>query len=188
MEIVGGRGLTMSMDHKAFVFDYDGFKAELEKTLYEALNSGPLEGLERFIETNLDQLKDPYEGRPLDRSWRSLLESKDAHQYGDIAISKFYDPGSDIGLGSDWELVARGLEKDSGLPSVVILGDSFGPTHNRFDPGKMGSYFFSKEAAQDKFSKLRALAKKPSLREILPDAVKMFNLAVASGKGLYTTF
>ena len=178
----------MSMEHKAFLFDHSRFEAELGKTLHEALQSGNIKELVRFIEINVNQLKDPYEGAPLDLSWDDLLETRDAHQYGDFALTKFYEPEFDLGLGSDWALVERGLTKSSDVAPAFILGRPFGPAQNLFDPGKMGSYFLSAEEVKKKSAQLRTLMNKASLCELLPGVVQVFRKAADSGKGLYTTF
>src|SRR5262245_50929549 len=82
----------MSMGHKAFVVDYEAFADQLSDILKTALVTNNDDDLVHFIEANISSLKDPYEGDPLDSSWEDLVETKDAHSYGDIALTKFYDP------------------------------------------------------------------------------------------------
>ncbi|MBD2740414.1 hypothetical protein [Coleofasciculus sp. FACHB-1120] len=135
----------MSMEHKAFVFDYDSFIYELSNILRNALLTNNNEKLVSFIKQNINSLKDPYEGEALNTSWETMVEPKDPHQYGDFALMKFYDPQDDIGLGAmwEWENIQKIFKKECGKNSV-ILGTPFGSKDNYFDPGKMGSYFQSK--------------------------------------------
>src|SRR5579859_5274373 len=48
-----------------------------------ALVTGDCAGLVSFINANLDSLRDPYEGEPLGTDWEGMIETQDAHQYGD---------------------------------------------------------------------------------------------------------
>ena len=63
-----------------------------------------------------------------------------------MALTAYCDPTRDVGLGQDWQdvLNAAGREVD---PDVVplIFGVPFGPSDNRLDPGRLGSYFRSWE-------------------------------------------
>src|ERR1051326_1231389 len=91
------------MEHKAFLFDYDAFDGELRAILEGALLSGACGGLVSFINANLGDLRDPYEGEPLGADWETMIETQDAHQYGDFALTKYYDPTADMGLGGAWD-------------------------------------------------------------------------------------
>ena len=82
----------MTIEHKAYLFDHATFTLELEPMLREALTSADCRALGTFIDKHLGELKDPYEGEDLPMDWRSLLESVDPHQVGDIALTKYYDP------------------------------------------------------------------------------------------------
>ena len=80
-----------------------------------------------FINANLGDLRDPYEGEPLGADWESLIETGDAHQYGDVALTKYYDPLADIGLGASWERVQELVANDPTLMESPILGSTIGP-------------------------------------------------------------
>src|SRR5256885_898845 len=80
------------MEHKAFLFAYDSFNAELRPVLEHALRSRDYGPLVSFISDNLADLRDPYEGRPLGADWEAMIETHDAHQYGDFSLTKYYDP------------------------------------------------------------------------------------------------
>lgn len=62
------------MEHKAFLLDEKTFQNELSPILYEALEHNNAAPLQFFIEENLEQLTDPYEGEPLDEDWETMLE------------------------------------------------------------------------------------------------------------------
>jgi hypothetical protein len=181
----------MAMEHKAFVFDYDGFTGELSKALLAALQSGDVRGLREFITANLESLKDPYEGEPLDDDWESLVNPKDAHQYGDFALTKFYDPTADIGLAHRWEGLEQLLDTElgSGSGTAILLGKPFGPSKNPFDPGKMGAYFQSPGDVRENLRRLRELTlRKPELGEKLGAWIDVLDRASEEARGLYVTF
>jgi hypothetical protein len=97
--------------------------------------------LTAFVETNLDQLSLPWTAEPVDAGWRDEIDSNDPHQMGDLALTAFYDPGDDLGLGPEW-LSSMKEEPDYEMlddhAQVLVLGQPFGPSSNLFDPGKMG--------------------------------------------------
>lgn len=177
----------MSFEHKAFVFCYARFCKELESVLTNALASGDLSGLVSFIEENRAVLKDPYEGDPLGSGWRGLIEEEDAHQFGDFALTKYYDPVNDIGLGLGWEQVQSDLEEKFGSGSEMVLGHTVGPGENFFDPGKMGSYFQSEWTVNETLRKLRNLPPH-ELTEAIRRFSKIIEQSSGVGKGLYITF
>jgi len=175
------------MEHKAFIFDHQSFDQELRETLEEALDSGNCEKLLTFISENKESLSDPYEGDPLEDDWKSMIEVEDAHQYGDFALTRYYSPQDDIGLGSSWNFVQ---EIVAGIGSAVtspILGSTIGPESDPFDPGKAGSYLQSIEQVRESLAGLRALAETHQSVEF-GEAVVLLQEASESGKGLYVTF
>jgi hypothetical protein len=179
----------MAMEHRAFIFDFESFTEELSRILETALETGEVDALIDFIQVNLDSLKDPYEGEPLDSSWQTMMEYKDAHQYGDFALTKFYDPQSNIGLGYEWEAIQNLLNSQLNGGGNMVLGRAFGPTNNYFDPGKIGSYFQTPDQVEDNLQKLNELVKqKPQMSSQLSQLMKMLNTAAKAGKGLYITF
>lgn len=179
----------MSMEHKAFVLDYDAFADQLSDILQTSLVKVTDDDLVDFIEANISSLKDPYEGDSLDSSWQDLVETQDAHSYGDFALTKFYDPASDIGLGYSWEAVQNLLNDASSGLGAAILGSPFGPANNYFDPGKMGSYFQKPGEVQKNLSLLNNLVQqKPQLSAGLSGAIEMLRQAAEAGRGLYVTF
>jgi len=175
------------MDHKAFLLDYVPFDRELRPTLEGALLSGSLTGLEAFINLNVGKLRDPYQGEPLGSNWKAMLETHDAHQYGDFAMTKYYDPAADIGLGASWETVQDLISADSALTNSCILGNTIGPQDGPFDPGKMGSYFQSPEEVLQSHKYLLHLLGSENGAD-LENALHMLKEAVDAKTGLYITF
>ena len=183
------------MEHKAFILDYNAFIEELSDSLKKALLTGDLEFIIDFINMNINSLKDPYEGQPLDYSWETMIELKDTHQYGDFALTKFYSPAQSIGLGYEWQDIQNVLSSElDGTSLYMIIGQPFGSENHYFDPGKMGSYFQSPDRVKNNLQILDDLLKlklkKPDelLISKLRKFMAMFQQAVASEKGLYITF
>jgi len=175
------------MEHKAFLFDSDRFERELRPALEAALSAGDCAPLVSFIRDNLDALADPYEGERLAPDWESLVEMKDAHTYGDFALTKYYDPAADIGLGAAWEGLQELIANGPDVVASPILGATIGPEDSPFDPGRMGAYVQSASQAAANYRRLLDLAREvPS--DVVADAVSMLEQAVRAAKGLYVTF
>jgi len=173
------------MEHKAFCFDFQAFDSELRPILEEALSSGECGRLVRFVQDHLSDLTDPYEGDPLEDDWESLIEEADAHQYGDFALTKYYDATADIGLGRAWDEIQDGIDDHPELTDSPILGSVVGPRVEPFDPGKMGSYFQSEAQVRKNRQFLTALGKDS---DAFRQAIHMLRQAEEANKGLYVTF
>lgn len=174
----------MTMEHRAFVFDYQAFETELKEPLVEALSTGSTKWLAQFIETNRKQLTDPYEGKPLSPKWHSLMESGDVQEYGDFALTRYYDPQDDIGFGAAWSTVEEQLSEYLGDASLV-LGHAEGPASCLFDPGRSGSYFQSPEEVARNLRTLRELHEELGHRVAEP--IRKV-LEAGKGTGLYIAF
>jgi hypothetical protein len=178
----------MSMEHKAFIFDYEAFELELKDVLETALDLNESSGLENFIKLNMDHLTDPYEGDRLTENWTDMLKYKDPHEYGDFALTKFYNPIEDIGLGYDWVDVEELLSSQS-RENISILGNPIGKEDNYFDPGKMGSYFQSLSTILGNRRRIDVFAtKEPDSIELLNLVTYILDTAISLKKGLYITF
>lgn len=179
----------MSMEHKAFIFDYRLFELELKEILQIALSRNEIKDLDYFISVNLTYLKAPDEGEYLSRDWRERLEIyRDPHNYGDLALTKFYNSAEDIGLGCDWMLIDDMLAGESKC-CLALLGSSIGTNDNYFDPGKMGSYFQSLSMVNENKEKIaRFIHGDNRLNEYSKSILNMFDLAIESNQGLYITF
>jgi hypothetical protein len=101
----------MSMEHKAFAFHWVAFERELLPSLLRALEENETESLATFIDANMSQLVHPSEETPLDENWRSLLDHGDIQELGDLAITKYYKPADDFGLGAKWITIEGVLPK-----------------------------------------------------------------------------
>jgi|SRR5690554_900920 len=178
----------MSFEHKAFIFDYDLFDQELRPLLERCLETGSIAPLKAFIDGDKRRFSDPYEGDALDDGWESYIEEVDPHQYGDFALTKYYQPSKDGGVGQNWEEL-QSLIAD-GQQISPFLGTPVGPSDNYFDPGKMGSYFQSPRDVKSSFERLRAFEEKvPAyLRDDFQKYLDLLAGAISSGKGLYITF
>lgn len=172
------------MEHKAFLFDFEAFETELRPILEWALRSSDDRALVSFIQANLADLRDPYEGEPLNANWESLITMHDAHQYGDFALTKYYDPAVDIGLGSAWNAFQEWFAEMSPAGESPILGSPIGPMDAPFDPGKMGSYFQSAARVRENLKYLRRL---PRAHDV-GSAIEMLRTAADVNAGVYVTF
>lgn len=175
------------MEHKAFVFDYLTFDRELRAILEDALATGDSSEVVSFINANLSNLRDPYEGEPLGNDWESFIDTHDAHQYGDFALTKYYDPLADKGLGTSWESAQEMIAVNTTLKESPILGSTIGPKDEPFDPGKMGSYFQSPRQVRESYEYMLEIAAKIPSGD-LTKAVQMLEEARKSENGLYITF
>lgn len=180
----------MSLEHKAFIFDSDKFCEELKPLLESCLASGDVDQVREFVIINNSSLKDPYEGKPLEYDWEDMIEDKDVHQYGDFALTKYYTPSLDMGLGYDWEDVQKIFSGVSGLRYSPVLGEPLGTESEYFDPGKSGSYFQSYNQAIESLKIANKLDSSISgdLRELFKEYKDLLERAVSERKGLYITF
>jgi hypothetical protein len=179
----------MAFLHHAYLFDFDRFDAELRPVLVEALRSNDPAPLRLFMEQHRHELKDPYAGEPLEPNWEELLETRDVQEYGDFALTLYYDPSADIGLGNRWPALQDLLICEAPPGTDLTLGDTIGPPNRPFDPGGMGAYLLTNEAAMSRLTTLRKLsAARPGLREPLAQLEGMFAIIGKSGRGAYVTF
>jgi hypothetical protein len=170
----------MSMEHKAFAFDWQQFVRGLRPVLVLALADDDPAPLESFIDRHRAELTDPYEGEPLPDKWRDLLEAGDVQELADFAQTRYYRSSEDRGLGDKW------TELSDELPSAAaaaLLGTPLGPPDARFDPGRMGAYFQTPARVR------RSLAVLAGVRrgELRPYR-ELLKRCVAAGLGVYVTF
>lgn len=177
----------MSMLHKAFAFDYARFAAELKPILAAALRADDSSALVQFIDSNLDDLCHPDEGDELGRDWRDRIEQGDVQEYGDFALTKYYDPNDDIGLDHEWEELQDLLVTSDEARVSPILGTVLGEGDVLFDPGRMGSYFQSEHSVRENLVYLQSLADRVS-SDAMQAALGMLDAAAADDKGLYVVF
>ncbi len=179
----------MSIEHKAYIFNYTAFSKELEPILKQALISGKTDLLKNFISTNKSDLKDPYEGESLNDDWEDMIEDKDPHQYGDFAITKYYSPVNEYGLGYDWEEIKNTVDSSYEDKYSPLLGIPLGFEGEYFDPGKTGSYFQSAEQVARSLNILKNVTiEDQEFIGILKEFKRLLEKALLEKKGIYVTF
>jgi hypothetical protein len=168
------------MEHKAYAFDWSRFELELHPLLLEALTASDTAELEAFIDQHLPELKDPYEGEPLPADWRDTLENRDVHEYGDYALTRYYDPTDCWDIGYGWARLSEELPEAA---ANAMLGFAIGPAEKLFDPGRYGSYFQTPQRARESLKALQTYAY-PDLARYL----ELLEQCVAEQRGVYVTF
>jgi hypothetical protein len=177
------------MSHKAYSFDWSRFECdELHGALWEALTTGDSAGLIRYIEAHRADVKDPYAGEPPGEDWQEMLENRDVHEYGDFALTRFYDPAEDCGLWDQWR------DLDERLPQAdrtALLGVPFGPPDAYFDPGRLGSYFQTPRQVVQSLARVRQV-RLPDMEEHERESLQQFEDLLAECAelrfGIYVTF
>lgn len=174
----------MSMIHRAFVFDDRAFRAELHGILAQALRDGDVTALRAFIVGHADELSDPDDGAPLAPDWESRLAYRRAEHYGDIALTRYYRPDDDVGLGVAWQAIGE-LLAQHGLGEAIVLGRAL----DGFDPGKQGAYVQSPEMVAAHLRTVGELVRRtPGLAAPLAPLRSMLEAAAEQALGLYVTF
>lgn len=178
----------MSVCHKAYIFDFEGFSQELASLITAALQTGELGGLRAFISVNVGLLVDPYGGERLDDHWEQLLEYEDAHQLGDFALTKYYSPLAPRGAGEVWAKYFS--DYDGYAEGLPFLGRVLGGATEPFDPGKMGSYFQTPSDVSISLGLLRASdVKMPTEdKSVLEVYSELLQEALERSLGIYITF
>jgi hypothetical protein len=170
----------VSFSHKAYAFDYALFETELAPLLYQALSGGDTARLAQFVDRHRDALTWPWDPEPLPVEWREELQTADVHSIGDLALTKYYDSGDDNGLAEEWSRIQAQLPDEC---RATLLGRTFGPQGNHFDPGKMGSYVQDEDAVR-RSAALLSQIRMPNLDRYVALLVR----ARDKGLGLYVTF
>jgi hypothetical protein len=168
------------MEHKAYAFEWSAFDVNLHPLLVVALTTNDTTGLLAFIGQHFAQLKDPYDGDLLSVDWRENLGNRDVQEYGDYALTLFYDPAECSGIGCDWAGLSDELPQHA---ADAMLGFPVGPTENLFDPGRYGSYFQTPGQVQ---VSLKAL--QPNSCPQLARFMELLERCVIKQQGVYVTF
>ena len=163
----------LSMEHKAFDFDWDSFEAELLPILLPALKAKDSAKILSFIESNLNCISDPYEGERLTDNWRDELVSLPIQDIADYALPKYYSVTKEFGLGDSWIQISDELHQNE---VDALLGKAF----EIFDPGGYGSYFQSLEQIKQSIDIL-SKNENPVVKSYVKDLSEV-------SKGLYVTF
>jgi len=168
----------MSLSHKAFELDWADFERELGPILTRALASQSAVELELFIKTNAHQCRDPAEGNPIEDDWIDLLG--DIQALADVALTKYYLPTEDFGLGEEWSKLDAGLSE---IARSALLGRAFESGGIAFDPGLMGSYF----QRPGEIARSRDLLKSSGVPQFAV-FVGQLEQALDNGSGIYVCF
>jgi hypothetical protein len=170
------------MSHKAYAFDWRRFRDDaLYQALLASLRSGDPAPVAQYIQLHRDEIRDPYAGQPLAPDWQATLSNADVHEYGDFALTRFYDPAADQGIAESWSAVESALPNDD---RAALLGFALGEPGHEFDPGRQGSYFQTHEQA---IASLRRVERFQRPDEVAPYAT-LLRTCVAAGLGTYVTF
>ncbi len=161
------------MEHKAYEFDWDNFNSELRPLLEQSISNDQNENLYSFINKNIEDLTDPYEGEPLDKDWEEQLETKSTQELGDFALTKYYDVTEEYGLGDNW------LPLQEEIPQNIINA-LLGASITGFDPGCYGSYFQSSNQRKEN-AELLSASNIELIKEFSSYLTKL-------NKGVYVTF
>jgi len=146
----------MSIEHKAWLLNYELFSDELADILFHALDFGETQILEGFIDQYHGSMTDLWTWKPLRQDWQEVLRKRlgtlDVLSLGDIALTRYYDPTDDVGLSYGFDALGKYLNSVADLRHIadaLIGGYWFGPKGKRFDPGGMGTGFVSLEQARE---------------------------------------
>jgi hypothetical protein len=135
----------MTHDHTAFAFDEGAFRRELAPLLDRALESGETSALDAFIDDHRAALADPSTGEPLSEDWRTALSGTGVQRLAAVALTSYYDPGRDIGLGAGWQTVRAALTSLAAPARAFVTGGVFGPTDRPLRPDGRTAYLQSAE-------------------------------------------
>jgi hypothetical protein len=177
----------MSFSHKAYVFDYDAFAAELLPIVARALEAANGNALAAFIDEQRTALVDPDSHEALDANWRRKLPGQDVDAYADLALTKYYDPSDDIGFGNDWQEVSDAIARLD-LPATLLLGAALQRGGVFLDPGKMGTYFQSAADVRSNLQQLDAAVAQTRGSSAIDAARRMLESAALLERGLFVTF
>lgn len=178
------------MEHKAYLFAFTDFESELYRPLCHSLVTEEAGPLVQFIDENWRWLKDPSEGEPISKSWRTQFQSSSIDDFGDLALTKYYDPRADFGLNHTWERVDDLLGEVCDDHTAIVLGYPLIAGNVTFDPGKMGSYFRSADHAEKHLDRVRSTSGSVAIsqRPMLSDLIALLQQAVVEKVGIYVTF
>ncbi|KAF0813556.1 hypothetical protein IGB42_01907 [Andreprevotia sp. IGB-42] len=166
----------MSLDHKAYQFDWNAFSASLLPLLQNALTNDNADALRGFIQANLNHCSSPHDGEPLDSGWETQLTAHDIQELADFALTRHYDPAGNHGLGGAWQSTAAHLPEAA---QAALLGNAL----PGFDPGRQGAYFQTPDEV------IRSIHQLAQQSHPATDSFRaLLRAARQSGHGIYVTF
>ncbi len=144
--------------------------------LSRALQKNETQELISFIARHPGACRNPYSGAALSADWGTELEVGDAQELADFALTKYYDPTEDNGLGGEWSSIEEELPSSS---KAALLGTSV----PLFDPGRQGSYFQTASQAEISARLLSTIS-----NPVLSLYQALLSRAATKGSGVYVTF
>jgi len=193
----------MSMEHKAFIFDFNAF-LKLEKEIINAVKKSDTKPVYDFINKNLDECVSPYSEEELDENWQDELESEDLKELCDFALTCCYDITDDQGLSNIWEALLNIMKQLewSFAAEYYILGNGVSYGDFDLDPGGMGTGFVEKNDIEkmnsdliknrgkfiEKLKTVNKMENKNDLEEGYEVLLSLYSDALNEKKGLLFTF
>ncbi len=199
----------MSMEHKAFIFDTCLFSAELLPIMEVCIPKNDVASLKDFVRAHLANAHSPYSGEALQAEWELELCAGDILEAVDFAMTCYYFPEEDRGLGEAWDALLETLRKmkPRGLDAErAVLGKPLKVGGLEIDPGRMGTGFVQAEDISGVHDSLRRLrvkmqsAKLPLAKDLLyelsgeelmeayDNLTELYKDATEENKGLLFTF
>ena len=163
----------MSTLHKAFVFDEAAFRRELAPILDRHDDTA----LENFISDHRAELRDPETGTALELSWREKPENEGRGRRAALALTAYYDPTANIGLGnaaSKYRFALMDLYPEG---RVFVAGGSLGVPEG---------YFQSAPYVAESTAILERLRSDfPLKADVIDPVLAMLQTAATASRGLY---
>jgi hypothetical protein len=157
------------MGHRAYIFDWPSFENELLPAIAAGLE-GDVDSLKAFVADQRGLLVDPATAEPLGDL---ELEAADVDRLGQIAMTRFYDPTADHGLGRAWDELVSSLSDEE---LKLLLGEPVKVARRTFCEGTV---FQSNGRVRISYKKLRELDR-PELRSF----ARTLRIAGVSQRGL----
>ncbi|MBC2582910.1 hypothetical protein [Clostridium sp. DJ247] len=131
------------MEHKAYIFDTDGFSKELSQLIITSGNTKNSAPLKAFINNHIGKVRSAYTGDLLDYDWEKEMENGEVQELADFAMTCYYSPEEEMGLSYAWDalLVALNMLSTNFDPDYYILGRTLESEMFRLDPSGMGLGF-----------------------------------------------
>jgi len=195
------------MDHKAFIFDVESFNLELRPLLLSAGIENEIGTIKHFINCNLIKIVSPYTGDSLGEDWENQLESGDIQEIADFALTRYYSPAADMGLGYSWDALLETIKLlPVGFdPEYCIVGKQVQQGTFVFDPSRMGLGMIEMKDVSyihQELQRVRPLLKNVELpaeellyelstgeiAEAFEDLIVLYKKAIDANRGILMTF
>jgi hypothetical protein len=166
----------MSNLHKAFVFDEAAFRRDLAPLLDRHDDTA----LEHFIDDHRGRLRSPRTGAALEQGWRDDTAYDGFGRRAALALTAYYDPTANIGLGSAASKCRFGLIDLYPEGRVFVGGGALGTPEGHY---QSASYVAESVAILE-----RLRADFPLKAEIIDPVLTMLGAAAQAQQGLFLLF